>query len=328
MAKTLNSSLRNESFKLDSNDDDDGNEQLWIVTFADSMSLLLTFFVLLISFSSTETVKVTESMKSVSEHLGGGARVGVTQTRTNFNISQEEDELAKQYLNLTLSDMPVPFQVDEKPIKLSLNKFQKVNAIQELLRENPALLSMLIQKKSLPPAKALEYDALNEKSVDDLDMRSAQLELSLQNLDHYVMAEGLDEVFSTKRNEHGEISFEIDCSALFEDDTAVIKYESRLLLVRIAKLLKTIPNKVAIQHFISRNLMYSSDLTDDLNIQLLRSQAIIEFLLDKEENLEADRFSILARGYEEKKWESIHTVNTSGDGVLGITILAYSEDMY
>jgi len=311
-----------------SNEDDGGNEQLWIVTFADSMSLLLTFFVLLISFSSTETVGVTESMQSMSSHLGGGAKSGAALTKANFNISKEEDELAKKYLNLKLSDMPVPFNVNEKPIKLSMNNFQKVNAIQELLKENPALLSMLIQKKSLPAVKKLDYDPNKPSVADDIKLRSAQLELSLQNLQHYVTAEGLDDAFSVKKESDGEVSFQIDCSAIFDAGTSVMSYESRQLLTRIARLLKTIPNKVAVQHLVSPESQMSRAYETDWSLPLVRSKEIIEFLLSKEKDLDEDRFAILSRGYDESKWETITALNGSGEGVLGITILAFSEDMY
>jgi chemotaxis protein MotB len=42
----------------------------WMVTFADLMSLLLTFFVLMLSFSSTEVIKFREAMGSVQDALG------------------------------------------------------------------------------------------------------------------------------------------------------------------------------------------------------------------------------------------------------------------
>ena len=42
----------------------------WMVTFADLMSLLLTFFVLLLSFSTTEVIKFREAMGSIREALG------------------------------------------------------------------------------------------------------------------------------------------------------------------------------------------------------------------------------------------------------------------
>ena len=42
----------------------------WMVTFADLMSLLLTFFVLMLSFSTTEVVKFREAMGSIQAALG------------------------------------------------------------------------------------------------------------------------------------------------------------------------------------------------------------------------------------------------------------------
>jgi chemotaxis protein MotB len=42
----------------------------WMVTYGDMMTLLLTFFVLIVSFSSTEVVKFKAAMESVREGLG------------------------------------------------------------------------------------------------------------------------------------------------------------------------------------------------------------------------------------------------------------------
>jgi len=43
---------------------------LWVVTYGDLMSLLLTFFVLIVSFSSTERVKFKAAISSIQEGMG------------------------------------------------------------------------------------------------------------------------------------------------------------------------------------------------------------------------------------------------------------------
>lgn len=47
-----------------------GGAPAWMATFADMMSLLLTFFVLLLSFATMDIVKFQDAMGSISEALG------------------------------------------------------------------------------------------------------------------------------------------------------------------------------------------------------------------------------------------------------------------
>lgn len=47
-----------------------GGAPAWMVTYGDMMTLLLTFFVLIVSFSSTEVVKFRAAMESLREGLG------------------------------------------------------------------------------------------------------------------------------------------------------------------------------------------------------------------------------------------------------------------
>ncbi len=56
-------------------DDDGGGAPMWIVTFADMMSLLLCFFVLLLSFSAIDAEKFRQAAESLREALSfeGGA---------------------------------------------------------------------------------------------------------------------------------------------------------------------------------------------------------------------------------------------------------------
>lgn len=65
-------------FKQNTSDDDGGGAPEWMVTFSDCMTLLLTFFVLLLSFSSFDN-KVFPKMESAFAE--GLASVGVTPTK-------------------------------------------------------------------------------------------------------------------------------------------------------------------------------------------------------------------------------------------------------
>ena len=75
-------------------DSDDGGKKgapAWIVTFADLMSLLLTFFVLLLSFSNMEIVKFRTMAGSVRNALGLKSEFALSDIPTGSKLLPHED---------------------------------------------------------------------------------------------------------------------------------------------------------------------------------------------------------------------------------------------
>lgn len=56
--------------ELDDDEGGGGGEAAWMATFADMMSLLLTFFILLLSFATMDIVKFREALGSIKEAFG------------------------------------------------------------------------------------------------------------------------------------------------------------------------------------------------------------------------------------------------------------------
>ena len=63
----------------------------WMVTFADLMSLLLTFFVLLLSFSNTEIVKFKAMIGSVKNALGLKSEIALSDVPTGSKLLPHEN---------------------------------------------------------------------------------------------------------------------------------------------------------------------------------------------------------------------------------------------
>ena len=63
----------------------------WMVTFADLMSLLLTFFVLLLSFSNTEIIKFREMSGSMRDAFGLKSRLDLSDVPMGQNLLPYED---------------------------------------------------------------------------------------------------------------------------------------------------------------------------------------------------------------------------------------------
>ncbi len=97
---------------MEEQDDKPAGAPDWIVTFADLMSLLLTFFVLLLSFSSTKITKFEAIAGSLKEALG---------MRSELDLSDrpERRELIESLENQRAQrDQPVPEGLDRELQKL------------------------------------------------------------------------------------------------------------------------------------------------------------------------------------------------------------------
>ncbi len=77
--------------EMDSDDGGSKGAPAWIVTFADLMSLLLTFFVLLLSFSNTEIVKFRTMAGSVRNALGLKSEFDLSDIPTGSKLLPYQD---------------------------------------------------------------------------------------------------------------------------------------------------------------------------------------------------------------------------------------------
>lgn len=298
-------------------DEEPSRQSAWMVTFGDSMSLLLTFFVLLISFSSFDEVKISSTMEALTEHLGGGAKAGSKIVKASYNIAGEEIQVTETDIRKKLIESPLP-SINEQVFELDLGgelKRKKLDTIKELLASNPSLLNVVLQdekkKKNMQEVEKELPKYMDEHSVD----------LALQNFKHLLQSEQLDDRIKVQRNEFGEVVFHIDCGLFFYPGDIELLPDSEELLIRIAGILTRIDNEVLVENMISPKLMLNDD--DETLRSLLheRGLAIINRLKTINTDIEIGRFSLFARGYSEEDWSEIQKLNVSGEGVVGIIIV-------
>lgn len=103
-------------------------EASWMTTFADLMSLLLTFFVLLLSFAQMDIVKFQDALGSVKEAFGGP---GMSQ---QFSISKNNSMIEKKYQSFESMVKP--------PIDMKIQPFQNRTA-RVVVKENDEVLRKL-----------------------------------------------------------------------------------------------------------------------------------------------------------------------------------------
>jgi len=86
---------------LASDDEDEGVDEGWLATFADVSMLLLTFFVLLLSMSTTEPVKTIAALTSINEAFGGNS---MQHAMSVPSLSASDSQLSGAELEKTLLD--------------------------------------------------------------------------------------------------------------------------------------------------------------------------------------------------------------------------------
>ncbi|MBN1969557.1 MAG: flagellar motor protein MotB [Candidatus Delongbacteria bacterium] len=144
----------------------------WVTTFGDLMSLLLTFFILLLSFSSIQESKFQDAMGSLQGALGVLSNNSNIDLPTLFNISQEQGAP-------NISDNVDDFEEAE-------------NAA--VLMELEEQLSMVLQDSSMNMLNDInpekEKNKENEKNKSENDNNysgDSDLELNMSNKDYIDM---------------------------------------------------------------------------------------------------------------------------------------------
>ena len=307
-----------------SSDESTEDQMGWIVTFADSMSLLLAFFVLLISFSTVDKDYMDDMVNSVNDHLGGGVKPGDRIMKADFAKAHDkvviQDDIRDRLIEKALENEEKNTQVIENPIK----SFSKMDMLKEMLKDNPALLKLLLEKKikeeQVKERKKADVDDKAEKRFD-----SSQAELILQNLEQYVFSEGINDFISIRKETNGDIAFDFDCVALFEKDSDVLKESANLLLFRVAHIFSLLPNHIAIRAYSTKDFSIHGAIQEQWALKFARCESLLKYFVDSEYDIEEKRFSILVRGYNDVVWNDVQKVNLSGEGVIGITLFAFEK---
>ena len=128
----------------------------WIVTFADLMSLLLTFFILLLSFSETDVAKYEAMARSLAASFGtvsnkAGGSIIFAEMPTPPAKKAEQKELEKEFEDFEESEIQMLEQPDE-PIE----EVQQINPNIDQLTET---LVDALAAEITSEALSVSYDA-------------------------------------------------------------------------------------------------------------------------------------------------------------------------
>ena len=249
----------------------------WMATFSDLMNLLLCFFVLLFSMSSTDTAKYNEIVEAITSSFnifsGGGSALdqGVL---VSSGVSQL-NELAEYYSNLAVENT-----ADEDGTKggsgksdsenTSENKSQKDNAKKEITKDE--VLKKYEQEVKEAAEKNYEKasEAINQFKLND----TVQLKMDTS---------------------YNYIGLSIDGYFLFDSGQAELKKGADVVLDKAAGILKKFKDTDIVIEGHTDNVPQTNTVKFKNNLSSARAMTVLEYLTNVE-HMDPKRLSASGKG--------------------------------
>jgi len=131
----------------------------WIVTFADLMALLLTFFIMMLSFSHMDMVKYQAVVESMEEAFNV-ADTDAEQTEFE-DIAEFTDTLVKRYVEDGRSEKPPQFVISESSVEASLHD-ELEKGVLDVEMVNGNVVIRFPEKVAFPSGSAKLHNRFNE----------------------------------------------------------------------------------------------------------------------------------------------------------------------
>ena len=237
----------------------------WIVTFADLMSLLVCFFVLLISYSVPDTQKLKIVAGSMRDAFGFQRQIIVTGM-----VEMEGDprfEFAQDMVPLPSKDRvgPVPENGDDMSTRSALAV--EVEDLLELL--NPYIVEPKNESKVVAPAEAAKPGSSEEQKFEQIEQDLRQAMQSVPGLAR--LAENL-QIERTPEGLRIQIVDQARAS-MFPLGSADMYDPTRALLWQVASAIARLPNKVSIAGHTDSAPFRGTDGYDNWSLSLDRADA-------------------------------------------------------
>lgn len=161
---------------------DDVNTNAWMDTYADTITLLLTFFILLYSMSAVDTQKLNELTAALKNSLQGSTKVTDLKNIDQIKVAIEKDgdKLASKYEDLSKKLNKI---IDEKGLKDDIKVREEDRGIVLQLGENilfdPGKADLKEDRKKVLDGitsiiKSTDNDVLVEGHTDDVPMHNKE----------------------------------------------------------------------------------------------------------------------------------------------------------
>ncbi len=267
---------------------------LWMATFADLMSLLMCFFVLLLSFSELDAAKFKELAGSLSKAFGVQRDVPANELPKGTSVVTSEFSPGKPD-NATLLKIMRQQTTDESKDNLDFSNGEKD-----------------INKKEV--AKEIYFAAV--KRMEDEAKKITQ-----------ILKEEIDakkvEVEWTDR----EIIIRIRDRGSFMSGDDKINEEFSVLLKKISLALKAVEGKIIVSGHTDNRPINTSKFSSNWVLSAARAAAVVHHL-ETEENIKKDRMQIRAHGETKPIFTNYTEESRSKNRRVEISILGNKNLLY
>ncbi len=257
---------------------------MWMVTFADLMSLLVCFFVLLISFSVPDIKKIKIIAGSMNDAFGFTKEVVVTGMIEIEGNPQHR--FARDVVPLPLDNVIGPIEADGRDVTRMAVESAEWQDLDEALAE---ALQESIEEEGFeevipdPPTEEEKFEEIEEKLVDAI--RESP---ELQDLAGNVAIQQVEEGLKIQMIDQARQS-------MFPLGSAEMRDEAVTLLKAVATSIQSMPNKVWITGHTDALLFNRKDGYDNWSLSVDRANATRKTLLKA--GLDPDRVaSVIGKG--------------------------------
>ena len=145
--------------------EEEGDDEAWVSTFADMVTLLLTFFILLVSFSKVNVPRFEAVQAGIKDQLGGT----VDSERPIFSLMNQMQMVLEDIPQLDPNSTDIGFDDQGVVIEFASGSLFEPGSV-ELTRRARTILSRVKQELEVPPLDVYLIDV--EGHTDDQPVSS------------------------------------------------------------------------------------------------------------------------------------------------------------
>ncbi|BAZ94990.1 flagellar motor protein [Thiohalobacter thiocyanaticus] len=300
----------------------------WVMTFADLMSILLSFFVLLLSFSEMDVAKYKQIAGSMREAFGVQRKYRVKEPPKGINVIAKEFSAGRPdptpfnvMEQMTTDEMKRNLDTGDKRLKKSDGAEQHSDSGKDAAdrHRDDALKAPDDQLVVMPKAEAEEIIKARERAErrQRLEQTAAQMRAAL--------AKEIEGGQIDIETEDEKIVIRIREKASFASGGVDLRDSFRPVLVRVAQILQDTPGRIAIVGHTDNVPMAEGLFRSNWDLSAARAVSVLHGMLESVQ-LDPARFSVQGAGETQPLVDNDTPANRARNRRVEI-ILKQGEDL-
>jgi len=240
------------------------NHERWLISYADFITLLMVFFVIMYSISRVDSDKFAQIARSFSAAFQGTAGINMIEESTDVRPTADWSEL-DEILSKLQETTEVPRDINDEEDDLTEEE------------------------------KEAAHQAAIEKAYREQE--NAKLKIIQQHLASYFVAGNMDDAILMHIDSRGLV-ISLNAAALFDPGKAEIKSDMADILTDIGSIIDKLENYIRVEGHTDNVPIGSSPYKSNWELSTARATNVIQLLMDRAK-IKAGK--LVAAGYSEYK---------------------------